>query len=236
MVLYDALNLPGADYAYWVARVAALQPEALVDLGCGTGQLPVLLARPGSRRVLGVDPDPEMLAVARQRDGHELVQWVEGDAGVLPTAAADLVTMTGHVSQVFLEDDAWLTVLRQVRRALRPGGHLLFDMRNPPARAWERWTPTGSRRRVEGDDGPVDVWHQVTSVRDGRVAFDTTTSHVATGVRTTRTSALRFRTEGELWSSLSHAGFEVVEVHGGWDGTPVNAHSPELLVLARSPG
>lgn len=230
--LYDALNGWGPDYDYWLGLVARLEPEAIVDLGCGTGQLTVLFARQGAAAVLGVDPDPLMLSVAQQRDGHDLVTWLAGYAGDLPAASHDLVTMTSHVAQVFLSDVDWLAALRDVRRALRPGGHVMFDMRNLLAQGWEQWDPVTSRRQVDGDDGPVEVWHEVTSVRDGLVAFDTTTRHVATGRQTRDTDVLRFRSEVELRDSLLATGFRVVHVHGDWDGSPATPQSRELIVLA----
>ena len=97
--LYDQLNGWGPDYEYWLKVAGTVSAHDVVDLGCGTGQLTVLLARAG-HRVVGIDPDPGMLQVARARDGHEAVTWVQGYAADIATASADLVTMTGHVSQL----------------------------------------------------------------------------------------------------------------------------------------
>jgi SAM-dependent methyltransferase len=232
--LYDALNGWGPDYDYWLALTGDLAPAHLTDLGCGTGQLTVLLAKQDARTVLGFDPDPAMLAVARQRDGHELVAWLEGDASDIPDASTDLITMTSHVSQVFLTDDDWLSALGHLRRGLRPSGHLTFDMRNLLARGWEEWNPIDSRRQVQGEDGTVEVWHEVTSVGDGLVSFDTTAQPLAGGASTTDTDVLRFRDEAQLRQSLTASGFRVVHVHGDWDGSPATEHSPELIVLAQA--
>src|SRR5262245_35676111 len=120
--------------------------------------LTVLLALDGYR-VTGVDPDPEMLAVARSRKGHQAVTWLDGYAGDVPDQSADLVTMTSHVAQVFLTDEHWVEVLLEIRRILRPGGVLAFDMRNPLARGWEGWNPVDSRTSVELPEGPAEVWH-----------------------------------------------------------------------------
>lgn len=232
--LYDALNGWGPDYDYWLAVTRDLAPAHLTDLGCGTGQLTVLFARQAPREVLGVDPEPAMLAVARQRDGHELVEWREGYACDIPDASTDLIAMTGHVSQVFRTDDDWLDALGHLRRALRPSGHLMFDMRNPLVRGWEKWNPVDSCRQVTGDDGPLEVWHEVTSVRDGLVTFVTTTQRLADGASTTETDVLRFRDEAQLRRSLTASGFRALHVHGDWEGAPATRHSPELIVLAQA--
>ncbi len=134
--LYDIENTRGADTDFYLRLAADLGARKILDLGCGTGLLTRELAVDG-RQVVGVDPAPAMLAVARQQPGAERVQWVEGDASVLETPAADLVVMTGNVAQVFLEDAEWVATLRAIHAALRPGGHLAFESRNPDARAWE---------------------------------------------------------------------------------------------------
>ena len=45
-------------------------------------------------------------------------------------------------------DDEWQGTLRDVSRALVPGGRLVFDSRDPGARHWERWNPHDSRRWI----------------------------------------------------------------------------------------
>ena len=230
--VYDQLNGYDRDYDYWRALARTVAPQDLCDLGCGTGMLTVLFAADGYR-VTGVDPDPEMLAVARSRPGHETVTWVEGVATEVADQSADLVTMTSHVSQVFLTDQAWHEVLTEIGRILRPGGVLTFDMRNPLARGWEGWNPTDSRRSVTTTHGPAHVWHQVTEVRGGLVRFDTTTELLTNRAREVVSNVLRFRDEPTLRETLTGAGFEVTCVHGDWDGSPATPASRELIVTAR---
>jgi ubiquinone/menaquinone biosynthesis C-methylase UbiE len=78
--------------------------------------------------VTGVDPSPAMLDVACHRPGGELVRWVEGDAGRLDDAQADLATMTGHVAQVITDDRRWARTLAATHRALRPGGRVVSEI------------------------------------------------------------------------------------------------------------
>lgn len=229
--LYDQLNGWGSDYDYWLALAGTSSRLDVADLGCGTGQLTVLLARAG-HRVVGIDADPGMLQVARARDGYELVTWVQGYADDIATASTDLVTMTSHVSQVFLTDTDWAHALRELRRALRPGGRVAFDMRNPHARGWEAWNPTDSRRSVSTDSGPAEVWHEVIAVEGQLVTFETTTRYADRGRVEVDTDVLRFRDEPPLRTSLVSAGFAVGQVHGNWDGTPATKLSEELIITA----
>jgi ubiquinone/menaquinone biosynthesis C-methylase UbiE len=90
--------------AFYRDLAAAVSAGSVVDLGCGTGQLAVELARRG-HRVTGIDPSPAMLALRRQRDGGDRVRWVEGDASCLGSGEYDLVVMSGHVIQIITDND-----------------------------------------------------------------------------------------------------------------------------------
>ena len=101
----------------WVARTAALAPGAAVlDLGCGTGILTRLLAGRGYR-VTGVDPNPQMLARARELGGGASYRPGEAIATGLPGGTFDLAIGAQSFHWFDLEP-AWL----EIRRVLRPGG------------------------------------------------------------------------------------------------------------------
>jgi ubiquinone/menaquinone biosynthesis C-methylase UbiE len=80
-------------------RVSASLPAGgtVVDIGCGTGTFGIALAaqRPDAT-VIGVDGDPEILAIAKAKPGADAVEWHQGLAGRLPLAdaGADVVTMS----------------------------------------------------------------------------------------------------------------------------------------------
>jgi len=106
VALCDSENPCGADTDFYLGLAAELDAHRILDLGCGTGLLTRDLAT-GGRQVVGVDPAPAMLAVARRHPGTARVRWVEGDARALGTAEADLLVMTGNVARVFLGDAEW---------------------------------------------------------------------------------------------------------------------------------
>jgi 2-polyprenyl-3-methyl-5-hydroxy-6-metoxy-1,4-benzoquinol methylase len=100
-------------------------PADVLDLGCGTGSLTVLLAEHG-HRVHGVDLAPNMVEVARAKVATSGVAvTVEvGDAAEPPgrPGAYDVV-LTRHVLWALPDPSA--AVARWVR-LLRPGGRLLL--------------------------------------------------------------------------------------------------------------
>jgi len=229
---YEALNPDDADYRFYADLASRRSAQRAVDLGCGTGTLAVLLAS-GGRQVIGIDPDPEMLRVARQRAGNELVTWQQGYADAMPAAWADVVIMSGHVSQVFVTDDQWRAALRDVHRGLVASGSLAFEMRNPSARAWERWTREQTLRVVDTDQGSVEFWHETTSVDLPLVTYATTDYNTRTGCSATSLDTLAFRDETSLRTSLTDAGFAVDEMYGDWHRGRVRPDGPELIVVAK---
>jgi SAM-dependent methyltransferase len=230
--LYDIENSRGPDTDFYLGLAAELDAHRIIDLGCGTGLLTSELAAPG-RQVVGVDPAPPMLALARQKPAVGRVEWVEGDASVLGTPEADLLVMTGNVAQVFLDDSEWLTTLAAIQAAIRPGGYLAFESRNPEDRAWERWNRASTYAQFDSPNGPMESWLELVSVGDGRVILEGHNVFVSTSEGVIVKSELRFRSLEELIHTLTGSGFTVEHVYGDWNKGPLLSTSRVMIFVAR---
>jgi len=169
--------------------------------------------------VIGVDPAAGSLAVAQAKAGADRVRWLHGDATALPPAQVDLATTTANVAQAIVDPADWDSTLRAVRNALRPGGRLVFETRDPAYRVWQRWTRAASFRITEIPGvGAVESWVEVTEVREPLVDFRQTWVFVSDGAVLTSDSTLRFREQDEVEAALLRHGYVIDEVLDAPDG------------------
>ncbi|MEV4290651.1 class I SAM-dependent methyltransferase [Nonomuraea bangladeshensis] len=215
--VYDPLDPDRSDLDVYAAIAAELGARSVLDVGCGTGTFALMLTARGLE-VTGVDPAAASLAVARAKPGAERVRWIHGDARTLPPMAADLATMTANVAQAIVEPDDWAAALDGVRRALRPGGRLVFETRVPARRAWLEWNRAESYRvtDVEGV-GRVEQWFDLLDVSGPLVTFRGTWVFAADGAVLTSESTLRFREREEVEQDLDAHGYVVEEVRDAPD-------------------
>ncbi|MFW6720192.1 class I SAM-dependent methyltransferase [Streptomyces sp. MAR4 CNY-716] len=228
--IYDPLHPDRVDLDAYRQVADEHGARRVLDIGCGTGVFALLLADRGIE-VVGVDPAQASIDVARAKPGSERVRWICGDATDLPPLRADLATMTGNVAQAIADPQPWRQTLRETHAALRPGGHLVFETRDPARRGWEEWTREKSRRVTEiPGAGPVESWVELTDVSLPLVTFRWTYVFAADGQVLTSDSTLRFRERDEVEQDLAAHGFEVREVRDAPDRP-----GREFVFLARRP-
>jgi ubiquinone/menaquinone biosynthesis C-methylase UbiE len=106
--------------------LAGLPAEArIADIGAGTGTFAIgLTTAAPTAAVVAIDGDPEVLALARAKEGAAAVEWEQGLAGELPLAddSCDRVAMSLLLHH--LNADGKRAALAEAHRVLRPGGSL----------------------------------------------------------------------------------------------------------------
>lgn len=100
-------------------RVGPRPGESLLDVACGTGIVARLAAqRRHARRIVGIDLNAAMLAVARAKSAE--VEWVEGSALNLPFEENSFDAVLCQLGLQFFPDRP--LALKEMVRVLRPGG------------------------------------------------------------------------------------------------------------------
>lgn len=226
--LYDPLESDRGDLDVYADVAQELKAHQVLDVGCGTGTFALLLADRGLR-VTGVEPAAASLDIARSKPGSDRVRWIHGDATALPDMRVDLATMTANVAQAIAVPEMWESTLRGVHAALRPGGHLVFETRDPDRRAWREWNRDATLRTVAVEGvGDVETWVEVTDVSLPLVSFRHSYVLTATGETLTSDSTLRFRERDEVTASLAAHGYLVEEIRDAPDRP-----GKEFVFLAR---
>jgi ubiquinone/menaquinone biosynthesis C-methylase UbiE len=126
---------------------AGIQPgQAVVDVGCGTGNLSfaVLAAQPDAR-VTGLDPDGAALrrAARKARRRGVPLTLVQGYADRIPAEDASLDHVVSSLALHHVDDDGRVAFARDALRALRPGGRVtVVDFGGPAPDAEDAHHPT----------------------------------------------------------------------------------------------
>jgi ubiquinone/menaquinone biosynthesis C-methylase UbiE len=131
--LYDPLvKLLGGDAAraMLLDQAAVSAAHRVLDIGCGTGSLLVMIKRKyPEAEVVGLDPDPRALARARRKGQRSRIRFQldQGFADELPYPDGSFDRVFSSFMFHHLENSDKVKALREARRVLRPGGrfHLM---------------------------------------------------------------------------------------------------------------
>ena len=105
----------------------------VLDLGCGTGRLTILIARAGIE-IVGADLSLTMLDTARAKAsaGGLNVQFLQADMRNFDLGAQfRAILIAGNSLLHLFTREELMQCLRTVRRHLAPGGQVVFDVSNP---------------------------------------------------------------------------------------------------------
>jgi len=217
------------------AEVAALAqwleldaPLKILDLACGFGRHTNRLAALG-HSLTGVDYMPGFLEMARQEaDRMDVrVEYRQGDMRQIDfqdTFDRVLLFFTGFG---YFEDRENEQVVRNMARALKPGGLLLFDTLN--------------RDTVLKNLHPADVLEKNGGLLINRFSFDPITGRlhnrrivIRDGVRKDRPYAVRMYNATEIHALLEQAGLIDYQILGE-DSQPITERSRRMIIIARKP-
>lgn len=122
-----AIDLPRLKKVLDLLKRYDIKADVLIDLGCGDGRLTVEMAKVvGASEVYCIDVDAKALNVAASRGLRTFAIDLSSDRFPLPDESVDLATALEVIEHLSNPDN----MLREVRRVLRTGGHLLITTPN----------------------------------------------------------------------------------------------------------
>ena len=192
-----------------------IESGVIVDLGCGSGVSSRVLADAGYD-VLGVDPSPAMLELAKERAPTALFKLGSAHDAELPRCVA--VAALGEPLNYVLEADSASDaasglgpVFARIRQALLPGGVFAFDIAGP-----DRGAPRQAVRSWREDEGWAVL---VEATQTGRLLRRRIVSFREHGGwrRAEEIHLQRLYPEAEVLEALGEAGYRARGVIG-WDG------------------
>lgn len=215
-----------------VGLLGLSQGSSILDLCCGHGRHAVELAKRGYR-VTGQDLSEVFLEHARaaaEAEGVD-VRWVEGDMRRIPfggefDAVINMFTAFGYLESE--EEDQ--EVLRQVHKALKPGGVFLLEIMQ---REWlmRHFDHSEVRRQADGlivlEERDFDMLTSRCNVRVTMISPDGQWREYGHAARTYSLT--------ELARMMSLAGLRVEAYYGGLDGSALSLDSRRLVVVAARP-
>lgn len=201
-----------------IARHAGIRPASIVDVGCGTGQHALELARRGFR-LTGVDLSDHMLQHARAKStalpAGQTPTWLKGDARTFEAAGPfDMGIMMFAVIGYLTRNDDVLQGLRNIRRHLQPGALFACDFWYGPSVLSDRptdrvkvlTTPAGKVIRTTQTNLDIvthtaQVNFGLWSIEGGRVVSETREAHT-----------MRYFFPQEFALFLSQSGFSMLSI------------------------
>jgi ubiquinone/menaquinone biosynthesis C-methylase UbiE len=140
---YDtvAAAVSGGRWAAWGRACLPYLDGRVLEIGCGTGNLQVALARrPGAPPAFGLDASPQMLALSARKLARAKLppRLTRAGAQALPFAPSSFESIVATFPTDYILEH---TTLAEIGRVLRPGGHLVvalaasFGSSSPYARA-----------------------------------------------------------------------------------------------------
>lgn len=208
-------------------RVVQPRPgSAVLDVACGRGRHARILARRGYD-VTGIDLSAKAIAQARARaQAKDLaITFRQADmrepvCGACFDGAVNLFTAFGY----FDADADHQRAIDAIAAALKPGGWFFQDFLNVP-HVLATFVPEDART----DDG-LSI-HQRRWVAGGRIEKEIILRE--NGDRHTYRESVRLLTLDDFRALYDHAGLDLVQTFGGYDGRPYSPEAPRLILHAR---
>ncbi len=220
----------------FIIKILGLKPGTkLLDLACGSGEHTRLLTKKGIRCV-GIDIAPSLISYAKKKVQQEKVKvkYLVGDIRKIDYSKEfDYCIMIGSILGFFdMKDNIKLLV--RIKKALKPGGLLLFDIKNP------KKTQKYGKNWMQINKGYFLINNKFDSENrkeSGEYLFIDASGNVNIMTKDLRREFNRLYFLSEIKYFLHKAGFEYLKSYGGFNLPPIkfreSLQSPNIVILAQ---
>ena len=232
------------DIPFYVDAALRHGPPVL-ELGCGTGRVTIPIGAAGVD-IVGLDSSADMLdaaadKLAKGQTGADKVEFLQADMTDFSLGrefGLVILPFRGFQSLLTVEDQ--LRALDNIRKHLKPGGHLAFNIfvPDPESLVQEPDVPYHLRDATDPDTGRTLVlWQQGRydhhdQIVDTRLIAEELGDGGEVVRKLYRDFRLRFTYRWEMHHLLTASGFEVEELSGDFEGSPFDEDSTEMVWLA----
>jgi 2-polyprenyl-3-methyl-5-hydroxy-6-metoxy-1,4-benzoquinol methylase len=213
-----------------LVRLLALdQPKKILDLACGFGRHTNRLAVMGNT-MTGVDITPGFLEIARQEAIQKGVNvcYQQNDMRYISFDSEFNCVLILFTAFGYFSDEENLRVLINARKALLPGGLLIFDSQNRDT-FLKRMQPT----IVVENEGNLMI---------DRISFDSVQGRlynrrivIRDGIRNDKPYFIRLYNPNEIQGLITQAGLILEHIYGGWEMQELTPETNRVVVIARKP-
>jgi ubiquinone/menaquinone biosynthesis C-methylase UbiE len=219
----------------------------ILEIGCGTGRILIPVAEAGCE-IAGLDLSEHRLARCREKladkadEVRDRVQLKQGNATDFRfDDLFQLAIIPFHMFQHIVSVEEQIACLKSVNRHLHMNGRLVFDVfqvnltiiKNSPLNSEIEDLP-----QFELPDGrQLRRTHCITAVRRFEQCREVKLIYYLTDTdgttrRITQAFPFRYFFRYELAHLLARCGFDVIDVFGDFDKSPLGDDSPELILVA----
>lgn len=204
--------------------------NTLLDVACGYGRHALIFAEKYGLKVTGTDISKGIITTAKKRGaekGLDIKYEVRRAADLPWSNKFDYAMIAFNTLSLFGPDDA-PKVLYGINRALKQGGKLFLDLDNKPyncrygtyATHWYMW-PSGLTLQdiYFHEDISTEINRDIIFTKDSRIEDDFIIFK-------------RIYSSSEIKKLLRECGFQVEQIYGNWDLTPLKKSSPKMIITS----
>ncbi len=232
---YDKLNcdVDYSEYADYILRNIPSDSPSVLDLGCGTGNLSIILSKRGAD-VVGLDNSSEMLALAAHKAKKEncnVFLTCQDMAAFSTGRSYDAIVSIFDCLNYVKTKTALFNTFKSVSNELNNGGIFLFDMNTE----YKFETVYADNSYVLEEDGVFCAWQNYydknSKICDFYINIFAKNKNVYDRYYEEQTE--RMFTLDEIKSGLKKAGLTFVGAFSDYNGSPLSTTTERYYIIAR---